>query len=152
MDERQVNRRDFWQSSGALMALPLASGQPLARRVNEPADGTYAQSHEVIAASRWLFVSGQVPATADGTVPPRFDDQCRLAWSNVRRQLEAAGMSYEHLVKVTVFLAHRRHRDAARQIRQEMLGTLRHPPALTVVVVGIYDSTWLLEIEAVAVD
>jgi len=62
----------------------------------------------------------------------------------------AAGLSSDHLVKVTVFLADRRYRDVARQIRQATLGTLRHPPALTVVVVGIYDSEWLLEIEAIA--
>jgi len=70
-----------------MMALPLASGQPAVQRhVNEPADGTYAQSHRVTWALRWPFVTGQIPATADGTVPAGFDEQCQLAWSNVLRQ------------------------------------------------------------------
>jgi 2-iminobutanoate/2-iminopropanoate deaminase len=33
-------------------------------------------------------------------------------------------------------------------VRREVLGT--HAPALTVIITGIYDPRWLLEIEAVA--
>jgi hypothetical protein len=33
-------------------------------------------------------------------------------------------------------------------VRQEVLGT--HRPALTVIITGIYDERWLLEIEAIA--
>lgn len=120
------------------------------RRSYAPADGTYAQAAEVHAPQRVLFVSGQVPADAEGAVPEDFRDQCCLAWRNVGAQLKAAGLGYEHLVKVTVYLARREDRDAAREVRQELLGCLPHPPALTVVVVGIYDSAWLLEVEAIA--
>ncbi|KQZ65322.1 hypothetical protein ASD53_18455 [Lysobacter sp. Root559] len=120
------------------------------RRSYAPADGTYAQAAEVHAPQRLLFVSGQVPADAEGAVAEDFRDQCRLAWRNVGAQLKAAGLGYEHLVKVTVYLARREDRDAARAVRQEVLGRLPHPPALTVIVAGIYDSAWLLEIEAIA--
>jgi len=120
------------------------------RRSYAPADGTYAQAAEVHAPQRLLFVSGQVPADAEGAVPEDFRDQCRLAWRNLGAQLKAAGLGYEHLVKATVYLARREDRDAAREVRQEVLGRLPHPPALTVVVAGIYDSAWLLEIEAIA--
>jgi hypothetical protein len=37
---------------------------------------------------------------------------------------------------------------ANREIRQEVLGS--HAPALTVIIIGIFDEKWLLEIEAPA--
>jgi hypothetical protein len=37
-----------------------------------------------------------------------------------------------------------------REIRQEGLGA--HSPALTVIIAGIFDEQWLLEIEAVAAE
>jgi 2-iminobutanoate/2-iminopropanoate deaminase len=51
-------------------------------------------------------------------------------------------------VKVTTFLGDRAHRDENSAIRREFLG--KHQVALTVLIVGIYDPRWLLEIEAVA--
>lgn len=113
----------------------------------QPAGG-YAQALEVVDANRLLFVSGQVPETPAGVVPPDFDAQARLVWSNVRAQLEAAGMTMANLVKVTTFLSSREYAAANREVRNEVLGA--HSPALTVVVAGIFDEKWLLEIEAVA--
>jgi enamine deaminase RidA (YjgF/YER057c/UK114 family) len=114
----------------------------------QPAVG-YSQAVEVVGAQRLLFVSGQVPATAAGVVPPDFTAQARLAWSNVRAQLEAAGMTMANLVKVTIFLSSREYALANREVRNEVLGA--HAPALTVIITGIYDDRWLLEIEALAV-
>ena len=117
-------------------------------RVHHPAELSYCQAHEVRGATRWLFVSGQVPADAQGRVPPDVRGQCRLAWGNVQSQLVAAGMTLDDLVKVTVFLGDRRHRQENYEVRHEVLG--HRKPALTVVITGIYDEAWLLEIEAVA--
>jgi 2-iminobutanoate/2-iminopropanoate deaminase len=112
------------------------------------AAGGYAQAVEVTGASRLLFVSGQIPVGADGAVPAGFREQCRVAWANVEAQLRAAGMTLDNLVKVTTFLADRAHAGTNREVRAEILGDRR--PALTVIVCGILDSAWLVEIEAVA--
>ena len=109
---------------------------------------SYAQAQLVTAPSRWLFISGQVPADGAGRVPKTFEEQCRLAWRNVLTQLQAAGMAPTDLVKVTVFLSDRRYRTANAAVRTEVLGA--HTPALTIIITGIYDEEWLLEIEAVA--
>lgn len=136
------------------MGLVLGSGAqaaaaPAARhRAIHPTEVSYAQAHEVRGFSRLLFVSGQVPADAAGQVPEDFRAQCKLAWANVRTQLEAAGMSFDDLVKVTVFLSDRRYRQQNYEVRTEVLG--KRSPALTIVICGIYDEAWLLEIEAVA--
>jgi 2-iminobutanoate/2-iminopropanoate deaminase len=108
----------------------------------------YAQAYEVSAVNRWLYISGQIPTEASGQVALDFEGQCRQAWANVQAQLAAAGMTLDNLVKVTTFLADRSHGVANRNIRHEVLGA--RTPALTVVIVGIFDEAWLVEIEAVA--
>lgn len=109
---------------------------------------SYCNGALVAGARRLLFISGQVPETADGKVPESFEDQCRLAWRNVLSVLDGAGMAVTNLVKVTVFLSDRRHRADNARIRTEVLGD--HTPALTIIITGIYDEDWLLEIEAIA--
>jgi 2-iminobutanoate/2-iminopropanoate deaminase len=116
----------------------------------DPQPRSYAMGALVSDVSRVLYVSGQVPALADGTVPDGFAAQCRLAWQNVLAVLDSADMSIANLVKVTIFLSDRRYRTENSRIRHEILGD--HCPALTVIITGIYDESWLLEIEAVAVD
>lgn len=113
-----------------------------------PTGHTYAQACEVSGFSRLLFVSGQVPEDAEGRVPADYRSQYRLAWRNVETQLEAAGMSYDNLVKVTIFLSDRALISQSAGLRKEILGD--RSPALTIIIAGIYDSAWLLEIEAVA--
>jgi len=112
--------------------------------------GGYSQAVEVDGVKRLLFVSGQIPQSVAGDVPADFPSQARLAWRNVLAQLDAAGMAVANLVKVTVFLSSREFALANREIRQETLGS--HSPALTVIIAGIFDEQWLLEIEAVAAD
>lgn len=110
--------------------------------------GGYSQGLEVEDARRLLFISGQIPVSVAGEVPGDFRAQAKLAWSHVLAQLEAAGMTAGNLVKVTTFLASREDAAANGEIRQEVLGS--HAPALTVIITGIHNESWLLEIEAIA--
>ncbi|MER3501385.1 MAG: hypothetical protein IMHGJWDQ_001692 [Candidatus Fervidibacter sp.] len=62
---------------------------------------------QAIVANGFVFVSGQVaidPKTGD-PVHGTFEDELRLALSNLKAILEAAGSSLDKVVKVTVFLA-----------------------------------------------
>jgi 2-iminobutanoate/2-iminopropanoate deaminase len=110
--------------------------------------GGYSQALETTNGTRRLYISGQIPVTRDGTVPESFGAQARLAWTNVLAQLEAADMTMGNLVKVTIFLSDRKFALENRQARQDALGD--HAPALTVIIAGIFDEAWLLEIEAIA--
>jgi enamine deaminase RidA (YjgF/YER057c/UK114 family) len=114
------------------------------------AAGGYSQAVAVSGAERLLFISGQIPETTAGDVPGDFSEQARLVWRNVFSQLSAAGMTVANLVKVTIFLSSREYAAHNRDIRREVLGT--HSPALTVIITGIFDEKWLLEIEAVAAE
>jgi enamine deaminase RidA (YjgF/YER057c/UK114 family) len=113
----------------------------------QPAGG-YAQAIEVAGATRTLYVSGQIPAAVDDSVPERFDDQARLAWRNVLAQLRAADMTLDNLVKVTIYLSDRKYIDDYRRVRHEVLEG--RVIGLTTIITGIFDERWLLEIEAIA--
>jgi 2-iminobutanoate/2-iminopropanoate deaminase len=110
--------------------------------------GGYSQAVEVLGARRLLFISGQIPVEPGGRLPTAFRDQCRQAWANIEAQLRAAGLDLTHLVKVTTFLADRSHAIENREVCAKVLGDLK--PALTVIIAGIFDSEWLIEIEAIA--
>lgn len=75
-------------------------------------------------------------------------EQCELTWAHVEAQLRAAGMNLDNLVKVTTFLSSREFVVENRAVRQEVLGS--RSPAVTVIITGIFDEAWLIEIEAIA--
>jgi 2-iminobutanoate/2-iminopropanoate deaminase len=110
--------------------------------------GGYAQAMEVTGASRLLFISGQIPADAEGNVPESFEEQARLIWKNVIAQLNAAGMTLDNLVQVRIFLSDRKYTDEYRRVRNEVLAG--RTVGLTTIITGIFDEKWLMEIEAVA--
>jgi 2-iminobutanoate/2-iminopropanoate deaminase len=146
-----VNRRNILLlAAGLTTALPsISKSSPMNRRPINPTDSSYAQAHEVSDPSRILFISGQIPVAADGSVPKDFKAQCRLTWANIEAQLKAAGMSFANLAKITVFLSDRKYRRENFEVRSEVLGK-SISPAMTIVIAGIYDEAWLLEIEAIA--
>jgi len=111
-------------------------------------DIAFAEACEVSGFSRLVFVSGQVPTDENQVVPPDYPGQYRLAWANVECQLKAAGMTFDNLVKATIFLSDRALIAQSAGLRASILG--ERTPAITIILCGIYDEAWLLEIEAVA--
>jgi 2-iminobutanoate/2-iminopropanoate deaminase len=110
--------------------------------------GAFAHAVEIAGAERLLFIGGQVPEDEDAVVPPDYQSQYRLAWANVEKRLKAAGMTFDNLIKATIFLSDRRYIAESKGLRAQVLGD--RSPAITIVLTGIYDEAWLLEIEAIA--
>ncbi|GII62152.1 enamine deaminase RidA [Sphaerisporangium krabiense] len=108
----------------------------------------YGDAKELTGVSRLLFISGQIPETADGHVPPGFEDQARLVFSHIRSLLKAADMDVQNLVKLTIYLSDRQYRAPLARVRNEAFAG--HQFAMTIIIAGIYDPVWLLEVEAVA--
>ena len=125
-----------------------ATIRPLTGDGSPPVEGSYPQAVEVTGPSRWLYLSGQIPVAPDGALAPGFTAQCEQVWDNIETQLTAAGMTLDNLVKVTTFLSDRRYALDNREVRVRRLAGRQ--PALTVIVTGIFDEAWLVEIEAVA--
>ncbi|TWO34686.1 RidA family protein [Seonamhaeicola sediminis] len=112
------------------------------------ADWSYSEAVKISDFSELLFISGQVPINAQGEVPNNIKDQCTMAWSNVEAQLKEANMTLDNLVKVTFFVSDRKYLPEVGQLRKQKLLNIK--PALTIVITGIYNENWLLEIEAIA--
>lgn len=113
-------------------------------------EAVYAHGVEVPAAARTLYVSGQVGVDhrngrlAEGG----FEGQCEQAIANVEAVLSAAGLSLSDTVKVTIYLTRREDIVRLRDVRARRLAVA---PAVTMVLVaGLHDPNWLVEIEAVA--
>jgi len=69
-----------------------------------PPKGIYSAA--IMASGPMVFVSGQGPVDQAGEFQfGSFEEQAKLTFDNVTTLLQAAGTSWEHVVKVGVFLA-----------------------------------------------
>jgi 2-iminobutanoate/2-iminopropanoate deaminase len=147
-ERERVARRKVLGLLGASAAPGFAmAGKSIGQSIGK-SDTSYSQAVLVDAPRRIVFVSGQVPVDANGDVPSSFAPQCRLVWQNIGAQLAAAEMTFDHLVKVTTYLANRRYRARNTEIRHEMLAG--RTPAITVIIAALLYEEWLLEIDAIA--
>lgn len=110
--------------------------------------GPYTQALEVTNTKRRLYISGQAPVDSNGEVAGSFKGQAETVWKNIIAQLKAADMSVENIVKATIYLTDRAHIQENREVR--LVALEGHTPALTVVLAGMFDESWMLEIEAIA--
>jgi 2-iminobutanoate/2-iminopropanoate deaminase len=111
--------------------------------------GPYSQLVATDGPGRWVHVSGQVGVALDGSTPPDMASQAELAWKAVVQALAAAGMGVEHLVKTTTFVVDRADLAAMRDVRLRHLGAAR-PASTLLIVQGLADPAWKIEVEAVA--
>ena len=111
--------------------------------------GQYNQAMEVTGAGRTLYLSGQVGIAADGSVPDDAEAQSTLAWQNLQAQLRAAGMEIGNLVKITTIVRNPADIASVRAGRAAVLGT--HRPASTLIIGGLADPAWKVEVEGIAV-
>lgn len=113
-----------------------------------PPASAYSQAVEVSGATRTLFISGQLGMEIDGSTPPGIEEQARLAWRNLGLQLDVAGMTFDNLVKVTMYFRDADDIPASRAARADALGNRR--PASTVLIASLANPAWKIEIEAIA--
>ena len=97
----------------------------------------------------WLFTSGQIPLTVDGTVVDGdIQAQTRQVMENLVAVLEAGGASLGSLVKCTVFLADMEDFAAVNEVYGEYVAGA--PPARSAVQVARLPKDVRVEVEAVA--
>jgi 2-iminobutanoate/2-iminopropanoate deaminase len=106
---------------------------------------------DAVRAGELLFVSGCVPVDADGRLVGGDDvvAQARQTFANVGAVLAAAGSSFAHVVKVTVYLTDVDDRAKINPVRQEFFGETR-PASTLVEVSGLAIPGARMEVEAVA--
>ena len=94
----------------------------------------YSHQIEISADERMLVLSGQVGMTPDGGIPEDPAAQLEVALANVLRNLDAAGMRVNDLVKITYYLVDPIDAAARRTIISQQLGD--HEPCATLVYVA----------------
>jgi len=57
-----------------------------------------------VDAGDYVFISGQGPRRADGTMATSFAEQCRQALNNVKAIVESSGLSTQNVVYTQVYL------------------------------------------------
>ena len=111
--------------------------------------GPYSHAVEVPEGSRLLYISGEVGALPNGTVPVGIDAQAEACWRNITAILADAGMGIGDLVKITTYLVRPEDVAAAGAARAKHFGDAR-PGSATIIVKALVMPQWLIEIEAVA--
>ena len=111
---------------------------------NNAAHGT-----EVPPNARILFCNGQVGARLDGTVPQDPLEQIEVIFERIRIILAASNMTFEDVVKFTVYVTDKSILDDYFCIRVRIMGD-HNPPATLLVVNKFPRSGVEVEIETIA--
>jgi 2-iminobutanoate/2-iminopropanoate deaminase len=117
--------------------------------------GVYApQAHysQVARVGDTLYISGQLGFNESGELvgPGDAREQARQAWRNLLAILAHYGARPQQLVKTTTFITHWAYRPLVGEARDEVFTNPPYPPSTLVVVQGLAEPRFLVEIEAIA--
>jgi len=132
----------------------FAADKPVVQRINPPAlSKPTGYTHIVVVqGGRTIYLSGQVPLTADGKLvgPGNMEAQTRQVFENLRAALKASGADLSDLVKITIFATDASQLPAIRKVRDQYL--LNNLPASSFMEVkALFRPDVLIEIEGIAV-
>lgn len=119
----------------------IASGSPF-----EPSIGF---SRALRVGDR-VHVSGTGPFVPGRRCPDDAGAQARRCFDIIAVALEEAGASLADVVRTRMYVTSAEYADAVGAVHGELFGDVR-PAATMVVVAGLLDPTWKVEIEAEAV-
>jgi len=115
-----------------------------------PPVGAYSHSVQIPANARWLSIAGQAGIRPDGTLADGFEAQHDQIWQNTLAILEAAGMSVEDIVHLNVYSTDPAGLKYLSVHRKKYLNPNHTPTSTWVVVSGLANPAWLVEMEAIA--
>jgi enamine deaminase RidA (YjgF/YER057c/UK114 family) len=103
-----------------------------------------------LRVGRNVYVSGTAPIWPDGSCDPDPEVQARRCLEIILAALADAGAAPRHVVRTRIFITQPGYADAVSRAHGAMFGEIR-PAATMVVIVGMLDPRWKVEIEADAV-
>ena len=104
-----------------------------------------------VVTGRHVYVSGTAPIPADGSDPPEsVYEQARLCLEIVLGALAEAGAGAEDVVRTRLYVVDADEFDEVGRAHGEVFGDIR-PATAGIVVKGLLDPRWRVEIEADAV-
>lgn len=109
----------------------------------------YGYARAVVVGDR-ILVSGTAPIWPDGSCDPDPGAQARRCLEIIRTALEKADSSLGEVVRTRMFVTDASHADAVGAAHGEVFA--ENPPVTSMLVVaGLIDERWKVEIEAEAV-
>ena len=120
----------------------------------DPSRGIYATGPEYIHAilvenaSRLAIVSGTMGLDPRGVAGSTIDEQLTLIWRNIGLILRSAGMTEDDIVQIRSYLSEEAFADVNAEHR--MAAMKNRAVAVTTLVTGLLESSWLVEIEVLA--
>ncbi len=116
-----------------------------------PVMGTPNYTHAMLTdgVTRWLNISGQVGVLPDGSNAEGVDAQCDAVFANINELLKGASMTADDICHLRIYLLDREHIPSLRRARSALLGD-RVVPSTLLIVSGLVDPDWLVEVEFVA--
>lgn len=97
-----------------------------------------------------VVVSGTAPIWPDGSCDPDVYAQARRCLEIILAALQEVGAGPEHVVRTRTYLVDARDWEAVGRAHGEVFADIR-PASTMVVVVGLLNSRWKVEMEAEAV-
>jgi enamine deaminase RidA (YjgF/YER057c/UK114 family) len=103
-----------------------------------------------VRVGRTVVVSGTAPVWPDGQVDPDPATQARRCWEIVVAALAELGATPADVVRTRQYVVSADIADAVGAVHGEVFGDVR-PASTMVVVAGLLDPRWVVEVEADAV-
>ena len=103
-----------------------------------------------LRVGRNVYVSGTAPIWPDGSCDPDPEVQAQRCLEIILEALAGAGAAARHVVRTRMFITDAEHADAVGRAHRAVFGEIR-PAATMVVIDGMLDPRWKVEIEADAV-
>lgn len=117
-------------------------------RSGSPFEATIGFSRAVRNGSR-VLVSGTAPIWPDGSCPDEVGAQARRCFEIILGALAEVGASAEDVVRTRMYLCRAEDAEAVGAAHAEVFGRTL-PAATMVVVAGLLDPRWRVEVEAEA--
>ena len=100
-----------------------------------------------------VFIAGQVALDASGNLVGKdnFRAQAEQVFENLKTAVEAAGGTFEDVIKLNIYLLDLSHVPIFREVRDKYINLKNAPTSTAVQVSRLFRPEFLLEIEAVAI-
>ena len=116
---------------------------------HSPYEPVFGFSRALAVGDR-VLVAGTAPVPPGGGAPPDGPyAQARLCLDLIAEALAQAGASMDHVIRTRIYLTAREYWEEVARAHGEVFADIR-PAATAVIVAGLLDPAWLVEIEAEA--
>lgn len=107
----------------------------------------------VVKAGNTVYIAGQTAQDEQGQVvaPGDFTAQATHVFENIKKALMSVGADFTNLVQITTYITDPRYREPLTEVRGKYLTAGSLPTSTLLVVAGLANPYYMIEIDAVAV-